>query len=56
MSRKALVIGIDAYKESPLSGCVNDAKLIASLLEAHEDQSHNFDVRIECNWIQISAA
>ena len=49
MSRKALVIGIDDYKKNPLSGCVNDANLIASLLEEHEDRSKNFDVKKKFN-------
>ena len=26
MSKKALVVGIDAYPSCPLNGCVNDAK------------------------------
>lgn len=44
--RKALVIGIDDYATSPLSGCVNDAVTIASLLEVNGDGSPNFDVRL----------
>jgi len=32
-NRKALCIGINAYKESPLNGCVNDAKLWQKTLE-----------------------
>lgn len=47
MGRKALVIGIDNYQTSPLHGCVNDAKEIASLLKNNEDNSKNFDVRLE---------
>lgn len=47
MGRKALVIGIDNYQTSPLHGCVNDAKEIASLLKNNEDGSKNFDVRLE---------
>lgn len=42
--RRALVVGIDHYPGSPLFGCVNDAKAIAALLEAHHDGSPNFEV------------
>ena len=48
MGRKALIIGIDDY-QTPLHGCVNDAKEIASLLKTNEDDSKNFDVRLELN-------
>jgi hypothetical protein len=41
---KALVIGIDDYQTSPLSGCVNDATAIATLLETNGDGSPNFSV------------
>ena len=44
--RKALVIGINAYPSSPLTGCVNDATSIATLLETHGDGSPNFGVRL----------
>ena len=49
MGRKALIIGIDEYQTAPLHGCVNDAKEIASLLKTNEDDSKNFDVRLELN-------
>lgn len=49
MGRKALIIGIDDYQTVPLHGCVNDAKEIASLLKTNEDDSKNFDVRLELN-------
>ncbi len=42
--RKALVVGINDYPGSPLSGCVNDATSIAGLLEVHGDGSPNFSV------------
>lgn len=42
--RKALVVGINDYPDSPLSGCVNDATSIAGLLEVHGDGSPNFSV------------
>ena len=49
MGRKALIIGIDEYQTAPLHECVNDAKEIASLLKTNEDDSKNFDVRLELN-------
>ncbi|MEZ5359649.1 MAG: caspase family protein [Candidatus Zixiibacteriota bacterium] len=42
--RKALVVGINDYASSPLSGCINDAKAIQLLLERHSSGSPNFDV------------
>ena len=42
--RKALVIGIDNYPSSPLSGCVNDATAVSQLLRKNGDGSPNFDV------------
>jgi len=43
--RKALVIGVDGYTESPLSGCVNDAYNLSAALRINGDGSPNFDVR-----------
>lgn len=43
--RKALVIGINDYKSSPLKCCVNDAKSVVALLEKNEDKSPNFTVK-----------
>jgi uncharacterized caspase-like protein len=43
--RRALVVGIDGYPTSPLSGCVNDAKRIGQLLSKNDDGSPNFDCR-----------
>lgn len=42
-SRKALIVGIDAYPDYPLEGCVNDAKKLTSLLQRNDDGSINFD-------------
>jgi hypothetical protein len=43
--RKALVVGIDYYANgSALSGCVNDAHEVKSVLERHADGSVNFGV------------
>lgn len=47
--KKALIVGIDEYTNSPLSGCVNDAQAMASLLETNGDGSPNFEVKLECN-------
>lgn len=44
--RKALIVGVNEYPGSPLTGCVNDATSIATLLETHGDGSPNFDVRL----------
>lgn len=41
--RKALIVGIDHYDHiSPLSGCVNDAHSVKSVLERHADGTVNF--------------
>lgn len=42
--KKALVIGIDKYKNNPLRTCVNDARCVGELLQQNEDGSMNFDV------------
>lgn len=42
--RKALVIGINDYGEQSLSGCINDAIEVSTLLESNGDGSPNFDV------------
>lgn len=45
--RKALIIGVDFYRSgNSLSGCVNDAHRVATMLETHSDGSPNFDVRL----------
>ncbi|WP_294769530.1 caspase family protein [uncultured Rhodoferax sp.] len=44
--RKALVVGINDYPNSPLTGCVNDALSIAALLEVDGDGSPNCSVRL----------
>lgn len=41
---RALVIGIDAYATSPLTGCVNDALAVGRLLETHANGDPNFSV------------
>lgn len=43
--RKALIVGINDYPDAPLTGCVNDANSIASVLESHSDGSPNFSVK-----------
>jgi len=42
--RRALVVGIDDYPNSPLSGCVNDANAFAECISKNEDGSPNFSV------------
>lgn len=45
--RKALAVGINKYPSSPLSGCINDAEAVASILERNGDGSINFSVKRE---------
>ena len=42
--RKALVVGLNDYPGCPLTGCVNDANAVATLLSKNGDDSPNFDV------------
>jgi Caspase domain len=44
--RKCLIVGINNYPNSPLTGCVNDASAIAAVLGAHGDGAPNFHVRL----------
>lgn len=44
MSKKALVIGNDAYTSCPLAGCCNDAMEVEALLKINADGSPNFSV------------
>ncbi len=45
--RKALIIGIDYYEHaSQLTGCVNDAGAVSSILERHDDGAPNFGIRL----------
>jgi len=44
--KRALVVGIDAYPDSALSGCVNDASAVANALRTNGDGSPNFDARL----------
>ena len=43
--RRALLLGIDNYPESPLQGCVNDVERMASVLQNHFDGTPNFECR-----------
>ncbi len=40
--RRALVVGIDAYPDYPLHGCVNDARKVSKVLSRHHDGTLNF--------------
>lgn len=40
--RKALIVGINDYPNSPLFGCINDANKIVQLLERHSNGVPNF--------------
>lgn len=47
--RKALVVGIDKYPNSPLRGCCNDADRMEELLSCNGDGSPNFEVKLKKN-------
>jgi Caspase domain len=40
--RRALIVGIDAYRQSPLNGCVADAIAVAEVLRTNADGSPNW--------------
>lgn len=44
--KKALIVGINNYPNSPLTGCVNDANAIANVLETNGDGSPNFSIKL----------
>lgn len=46
MQKRALVVGIDGYRNRPLRGCVKDAEAIATLLRKNGDATDNFDVHL----------
>lgn len=55
--KKALIIGIDDYLTQPLSGCVNDALSIATMIERNGDGSPNFSVKtLTSNTDHVSTA
>lgn len=45
MAKLALLVGIDDYSTSPLSGCVNDATRLHDLLHRHHDDTPNFECK-----------
>lgn len=47
--RKALIVGINDYTMSPLTGCVTDATKMGQLLESNGDGSPNFDINLQHN-------
>ncbi len=44
--KKALIVGIDDYPSSPLTGCVSDASSMASILATNGDGSPNLEVKL----------
>ena len=44
--KKALIIGLNNYPGSPLSGCIKDATQMKTILEKNGDGSPNFDVKL----------
>lgn len=43
--RRALIVGIDHYENTPLQGCVNDASYITEVLAKNQDGSPNFSCK-----------
>jgi Caspase domain len=43
--RRALIVGIDDYEFSPLSGCINDAYKMVEILSRNQNGSPNFDCK-----------
>src|ERR1700747_834322 len=50
MTRLALLVGIDDYPSSPLTGCVKDASAMAERLRRNADGSPNFGC-----WMMLSS-
>lgn len=44
--RKALIVGINEYFGNKLTCCINDAKMIESLLSEHYDGTSNFETEM----------
>ncbi len=44
--RKALIVGINDYPDSPLYGCIEDAIKMETMLEKHADGSPNFSIKL----------
>ena len=49
MNNKALIIGIDKYKDCELHSCEKDANDISYLLQENYDGTKNFDVKTLLN-------
>ena len=49
MDNKALIVGIDKYKDCELHSCEKDAKDISRLLQENFDRTNNFDVKTLLN-------
>lgn len=47
MTKIALLVGIDDYPSEPLTGCEKDANRIKQLLETNEDDTPNFECKIQ---------
>lgn len=44
--RRALIVGVDNYKNAELNGSVNDARRLEAVLKHNFDSSRNFDCRV----------
>lgn len=54
--RKALIVGVDYYeKVNPLSGCVNDAYSVKSVLDRNSDGTINFGTKLKVATNKTSA-
>lgn len=55
--KKALVVGINSYPNSPLFGCVNDANSFAATIESDGDGSPNFaTISLTCQGNSVTKA
>jgi hypothetical protein len=44
--RRALLVGINHYQKSPLSGCIPDARRMEEVLSRHQNGNPNFDCKL----------
>lgn len=47
--KRALIVGIDNYPSSPLTGCINDANELAEIIQRNGDGTPNFGIKLETN-------
>lgn len=54
MKRRALFVGLNDYPNMPLSGCVNDADAMASILHRNGNNTLNFDIRLSTKASEVT--